>query len=417
MFTTLRRWNNRCPDDSSLRESIDQGLENSPVVARHLESCSDCSARFVTMQQNARFADDVLDQLKPDKDEEPDTWQSFNRLMARTDSGGIKVESGVHVMQRMWGRRGVRTAAGLAGVIAIVMMLAISPVGSAAGNLMDRFRVQKFAAITVSKDDFMEFGASMMFRVATSDMQSLDDAISDIGTIDSTFDRDDPFANVQEFDNFTDAFDNFTDAEAAYGDFLAPDSVPDQFANPKIYVSEAGTVTATVNTAKLQTLIDELNLPIYEIPDATNYPELVFTVEVPSALVLHYEGNTPSEAEPHEGGLFVAQMESPTLITPDSLDMDRLREDILQLPGLPPDFVAQLRAIQDWESTLIIPVPDGASSKDVTVQGQPGLLIEMNEAESDTPQSAVIWEKDGILYIVGGEVNGSDALDIANSLS
>ena len=82
------------------------------------------------------------------------------------------------------------------------------------------------------------------------------------------------------------------------------------------------------------------------------------------------------------------------------------------LPGLPPDFVAQLRAIEDWESTLIIPVPEGATSKDVTVQGEPGLLIETDEAES-----AVIWAENGILFIVGGSISGDDALKIAGSLS
>ncbi len=119
-----------------------------------------------------------------------------------------------------------------------------------------------------------------------------------------------------------------------------------------------------------------------------------------------YQGAT------EEQHIVVAQLPSPTLITPDGLDMDGLREDLLALPGLPPDFVAQLRSIEDWQSTLIIPVPGGASSDDVTIKGKPGLLI-----TSDDGKGAVaLWENDGILFIVGGTESGDTISSMANSL-
>ncbi|HYI15751.1 MAG TPA: DUF4367 domain-containing protein, partial [Thermomicrobiales bacterium] len=106
----------------------------------------------------------------------------------------------------------------------------------------------------------------------------------------------------------------------------------------------------------------------------------------------------------------VGQMASPSLNIPDGINMDALREDILQFPGLPADLVAQLRAIDDWESTLIIPIPEGATSDDITINGEPGLLIEHNLG------SAVLWEKDGILFAVIGQVSDDEVRDIADSM-
>jgi hypothetical protein len=92
--------------------------------------------------------------------------------------------------------------------------------------------------------------------------------------------------------------------------------------------------------------------------------------------------------------------------------MDALREDLLALPGLPPDFVAQLRSIEDWQTTLVIPVPEGHSSDDVTINGQPGLLITSDDGEG----AVALWESDGILFIVGGTESGDTISDVANSL-
>ncbi|MFW6075919.1 MAG: DUF4367 domain-containing protein, partial [Chloroflexota bacterium] len=66
----------------------------------------------------------------------------------------------------------------------------------------------------------------------------------------------------------------------------------------------------------------------------------------------------------------------------------------------------------DWESTLIVPVPEEASSSDVTVDGQPGLLI----TKDDDSGAVVLWEDDGQLYVVAGTESGDTLLDVASSL-
>lgn len=301
---------------------------------------------------------------------------------------------------RFWNRRGARLATGIAGVFALLMVLTISPMGSFAGDVLDRFRVQKFAAITIEMDDFQDFQTNMLLRLFMADQDALEGSAMNLADYMTTFDEDDPMANVQEFDSEA-------DTRAAFGDFATTGDVPDGYAEtPRYFVSDAGSVTVTVDTAEAQTIIDELNLPIFALPDASAQPEMIFTIEVPPAVIQHFEGATA------EDKIAIAQLPSPTLITPEGLDMDALREDLLALPGLPPDFVGQLRAIEDWESTLVIPVPEGASSEDVTINGEPGLLITSDDGKG----SVALWEDGGMLFIVGGTESGDTITNIANSL-
>lgn len=303
-------------------------------------------------------------------------------------------------MTTILGRRSGRLAAGIAAALAVVMLFTVTPMGSVAQDFLDRFRVQKFAAITIEQDAFDEFAGGMMLRLATSDTDVLQSSMMDLGEFETTFNEEDPYANVQEFDSID-------EAQAAYGDIRVPGGSVDGYSeSPSIYLSEAGSATAEVNTAEVQAIIDELNMPIYSIPNASQYPTMTFQMDIPQAVVLDYEG---SDSESH---LVVAQMASPVLNTPEGLDMNALREDLLAVPGLPPDFVGQLRAIDDWQNTLVVPVPEGASSEDVTVDGEPGLLITMD----DDSGAVVLWEDDGQLYVVAGSESGDTVLDLASSL-
>ncbi|CAN5832385.1 anti-sigma factor [soil metagenome] len=384
----------QCPDESVLRAYLDEPDDRTRA---HLDACPDCRDRLAAIEQDAGYAADVLARLEPER-EEISAPVALAIWRARRNPA-TDYERGFSLMG-FWNRRGARLATGIAGVFALLMVLTISPMGSFAGDVLDRFRVQKFAAITIEMDDFQDFQTNMLLRLFMADQDALEGSVMNLADYMTTFDEDDPMANVQEFDSEA-------DARAAFGDFATTGDVPDGYAKtPLYYVSDAGSVTVTVGTAEAQAIIDELNLPIFALPNASSQPEMVFTLEIPSAVIQHFEGATG------EDQIAIAQLPSPTLITPEGLDMDALREDLLALPGLPPDFVAQLRAIDDWESTMVIPVPEGASSDDVTINGEPGLLITSDDGKG----SVVLWEDDGILFIVGGTESGDTITNIANSL-
>jgi hypothetical protein len=93
--------------------------------------------------------------------------------------------------------------------------------------------------------------------------------------------------------------------------------------------------------------------------------------------------------------------------------LEELREVVLDLPGLPAETVAQLRAIGDWRSTLPLPVPTDE------VRWRPS-MVEGAEAISFTDQSgrlhALLWQRDGHIWGVAGVVGTDEARDVANSL-
>jgi len=118
---------------------------------------------------------------------------------------------------------------------------------------------------------------------------------------------------------------------------------------------------------------------------------------------------------------YVDQNQVPTLVilqtrvpTVDSTGATaaELEAYLLSQPGVPPDIAAQLRAIKDPSSTLPIPIPKGlATTEPVEINGAPGgLLIRA------VVGAGVVWQKNGVIYAVGGQLTPDQVLAIATSL-
>jgi hypothetical protein len=117
-------------------------------------------------------------------------------------------------------------------------------------------------------------------------------------------------------------------------------------------------------------------------------------------------------AYPDVPTLIVGQAKAPT-VSSDGVTVDQLRSYLLSQPGISPQLAAAIRAIGDPSSTLPVPVPaELAISHPVTVQDVQGLYVGDNTGIA----SAVIWQKDGMMFEVIGSFNESQALAIANSM-
>jgi hypothetical protein len=114
--------------------------------------------------------------------------------------------------------------------------------------------------------------------------------------------------------------------------------------------------------------------------------------------------------------IILAQIPSPEVSAPDSLDVAKLAQIGLEFTGMTPEQAKEFTSTVDWTSTLLVPIPKNAASyQQVTVDGVTGTLIE--RPSDDAPQFALLWVKNGIVYAVGGlGSNSSKALEIANSL-
>src|SRR5690606_27094254 len=97
-------------------------------------------------------------------------------------------------------------------------------------------------------------------------------------------------------------------------------------------------------------------------------------------------------------------------------DIEALARIGLEFTGMSTEEAAAFTHTVDWTSTLVVPIPRNASThKSVSVDGVTGTLIERRNSE--TPQFALLWVKDGIIYAISGlGTDTRQALDVANAL-
>jgi hypothetical protein len=124
----------------------------------------------------------------------------------------------------------------------------------------------------------------------------------------------------------------------------------------------------------------------------------------------------PTNTDPHEVSgiptLVVGQAKGP-VISSDGVTVQELQSYLLAQPGISPQLAAAIRAISDPASTLPVPIPaELAVSHQVTVQGVTGLFIGDNTGIA----SAILWQKDGMMFEVIGSLTERQALDVANSM-
>lgn len=174
---------------------------------------------------------------------------------------------------------------------------------------------------------------------------------------------------------------------------------------PTIRFSPASQTRLTFDKQKARAYFDSLNRKDVSLPDNMNGATLV--VSLPPVVMLEYDG---SDGKP---SLMVGQAHDVQVGVEGNVTLDEVRSFLLSMPGLPDDLARQLRSIQDWRSTLPIPIPaDKISWQDTTVAGSPGYILNDNTGLG----SAVIWQKNGQILGVAGPMKAPDLRKLAESL-
>jgi hypothetical protein len=114
--------------------------------------------------------------------------------------------------------------------------------------------------------------------------------------------------------------------------------------------------------------------------------------------------------------VILAQIPSPSVNAPADLDIEALAHVGLEFTGMSPEEAAELTSTVNWTSTLLVPIPRNAAiHEQVSVDGVTGTLIQ--RPSDETPQFALLWVKDGIIYAISGlGTNSQQAVEMANSL-
>jgi hypothetical protein len=112
------------------------------------------------------------------------------------------------------------------------------------------------------------------------------------------------------------------------------------------------------------------------------------------------------------GSLVVGVAKAPT-VGSDGASVSEIQAYLLAQPSVSPALAAQIRAISDPSTTLPVPIPVGElQAKTVRVHGTSGLFI----GDSTGLGSGVLWQQNGLVYVVGGTLTEAEILAVANSL-
>ena len=386
--------------DGELRAALDGELEVQQL--QHLDACTDCQARQRQLEMENQQIARQLAFLAPAEEPVPVVQKAWNRF-----SQQMVNKKEISMFKKWFAFPVVRF--GTAALLILALVLAFPGTRALAGELLSLFRVQH---VTVVPVDFT--GMEQLNGTVGNNISQL---ISDSVTMKN--EPGDP-VNVATTDEAS---------QLAGFNVRAPqDATPS-----RISVMSGASFTFTIDRAKAQSLLDEAGRSDLVLPEEVDGADV--SVKIPSSVSIAFgtcpEPSSASEAkremkrETETSGspgrvykdcIILAQVPSPEVSAPASLDIAKLAQIGLEFTGMTAEEAAQFTSTVDWTSTLIVPIPKNAASyQQVPVDGVTGTLIE--RPSDDAPQFALFWVKDGIIYTIGGlGSNSQKALEIANSL-
>jgi len=364
--------------DGALRRIYDEPLALTATDQAHYETCAECKARFQMIASTARATTALLD-VPAFAPEPVGAFRSVQDRIQREEAARPP-----RWYERWRDRTALRWRPLATPAIVVLLAAALATglaVSGAAGSLIRVFEPHSIVAVQVSPSDFAGSGA-----------------VLDYGEVTWL-----PAAPKPEL---------LSDAAAAHArsglPVLTPASLPKDVSGPVSFgVVSHATGSLRFDAERLRASAAQKGVRVNPMPSTINGSNLI--VNAGPALIEVW-GLSASAADAQIPTLVIAQTRIPT-VDSTGATAAQLEDYLLSQPGVPPDIAAQLRAIKDPTSTLPIPIPKGlATTEPVQVNGVSGLLIKAAIG------AGVVWEKNGVIYAVGGQLTPDQVLAIATTL-
>ncbi|MSQ24316.1 MAG: zf-HC2 domain-containing protein [Chloroflexi bacterium] len=304
----------------------------------------------------------------------------------------------------------VRSALGMLGACALVLILTSTPIGSYAQGLLDRFQPQQFAIVPVT----------------LADLQALP-SLNDYGELTSVS-RGKP-----------QTVSGPAEAGTASGlKVVTVGSLPSKVtAAPTYLVVPSMSATYTFSAGKTRAAAQAKGRDLPPMPGGIDGSSIQITTG--AAVIAIYGGDldlgaldgtkrpgllprdlrpTPPDSRSAENfaqmvpQLIVGQAQAPVATSRGASPKD-VEQYLLSQPGISKNLANMIQAVGDPTVIWPIPVPVGeVNTHSVSVQGTRGTVF------SDTSGfiTGVIWVKDGTVYGVASSFGEGDVLAVANSL-
>jgi hypothetical protein len=392
-----------CPDLGALRASLDAPDGTPAALHGHVHACPSCTETLAELQRNAELAAPAIALTAP---AEPPASAEVEAALTRFEQRRSRLAAArtapttapapAPVPLRRRGRlarldartRGV--AAALVAAVVLVGLVATPGGRAAAAGFLAQFRSQQFQVVSLDAHQSTQIGdvVNELLEIGVFAGDSLEEA---------------GFGEPRAAADLAEAGRVAGFAVPAVDPSVLPAGVG-RTPN-RILVTPARETRIIFDRDRALDYLRRNGRPDARLPERYDRTQLV--VQVPAAVVQQFAGRDGGPA------VLVGKAGTLGLDTEGGASLEELRELVLGLPGLPAETVAQLRAIDDWRTTLPLPVPaDQVRWRPATVGGAEAFSF----ADQTGRLHALLWQRGGYIWGVAGVLDSDEARDVADSL-
>jgi len=327
---------------------------------------------------NEKEIQDVLDQLSVLEPTPLDTPQPTATALAQTRQKINRAEE--TRSQSFWQRFFFaspprRWAFAVAVLLIFAFSFTFPSVRATASEFLGLFRVQKFAAISISSEQLALFEKLAEEGINPGEVRI----------------NQEPGAKT--------AVNSLAEASTITG--LTPQTISTLGSPETIYVVDGGSGNMTINLEGARAIVEATGNDPMLLPDSIDGARINIIA-------------FPGIEQEWTNGIWLMQTASPLVEYPEDMaNSTVLAEAFLQVMGLTEAESQRLARDIDWTSTLLLPLPENAvTSQEITINGVSGMALQ----DIDSISSAIIWEKDGIIYLLQGKRSPADLQALASSM-
>ena len=393
-----------CPDLGSWRAWLDHEVgAAAPDPAAHLDACADCRALVTDLRQNAALAKTAIRRLAPASLPSPAAIARVHERLRGGEQAApaapalpVRGENNHQEIRPMTlalpFQRWRIAMSGLAAALLLMLVLGTPQGRGAAAQMLAQFRGDRFVAVPLSTGQITNIEATLSELGRLGTVQGIDTA-PEMRTVAS-------IAEASQFVGFA---------------VLQPDAaaLPAGMSSTpaSIRVLPAHELRFTFDREKARAYYQSIGRGDLSLPERFHGASIV--VNTPPGVLLEYR----SAGQPVDGSssfvLVIGQAGALTAGTEGGVTLEEVREFFVDLPGLSRETARQLRAINDWRTTLPVPIPaEQIAWQPATIAGSPGLLLNDNTGLG----SAAIWQRDGRIFGIVGGVKAREIQRVAETL-
>ncbi|UWE04271.1 anti-sigma factor family protein [Laceyella sacchari] len=379
----------KCLDEGRLQAYLDGEVSRKErkEIAVHLEHCRQCQTLLKEMKTlddwvRLRLEGSFALPSQPLTIQTDQAWERFNRHLQESEAKKPLPHTTQTHKKMKWGWKNMkqgtkRWISGIAAAGIIVGSFSIPQVQAAASEFLSIFRVKQVEFVKVTEDDLSQMANWLDERKAgTLDLKGLGKVWTNAG-------------DAKQGQNQT-----YQTAEQAMKVGHAVPSLPKGYTVIEVNVQQPVTVNLKLNTDAVNKMLRQLQTGV-SLDAKLNGK--VFALDVPKQVQMQIKD---------ERGAYIefAEINPVNLRADKGVDLAELRKALLSLPFLPENIKKQLIDINDFDSTLPVPVFDrGGKIKEVKINGANGMV------QSDQMGSSVFWEKDGKLRVLTNYQTNGDS--------